>query len=279
MGMTQSLSGYTSTGPANASYGDLSAANPMNPSGEFLPQYGGYAAGYSDTLAREQQLAQQAQGAKAAHANFGQANAYLGQQNAWGKLQGALGAQEGQTAGQLSALAAGHGLSAADYGIPTEQSAAIAGAQNAGAAGGALAQRNALAGLGTNMSSIASGYGSGMAGTMQGAQGQLTGQYGAMGSLYGQQGSQDVGAAQMAGQQAAFNPGLQAQQNRVNDATALSYYNALLGVQQQQGAAMNNATAADTAYQLAEQQHNAQVMGQALGTGLQVAGTVAAVAA
>lgn len=241
-----------------------------NPGDQTIADYGGYAAGFNNTMQLEQQLAQQAANQKAPTANFSQANAAQNVQAGYGAQQGALGQQIQGSAKGFAGLAAGHGLSAADYGVPGQVSGNIASAQ-AAAGANPLAARNAAAMMGTANTNVAAGYGQGVAGTMQGAQQGLTGAYGQAASLYGQQGGQDVSAAQMAAQQAQFNPGLALQQQKLSDATVLGYTNAGVGLQTQEQGMQENALANYDQDALARrgvaQQSQNQVVGAATAAG------------
>ena len=267
---TQAAEGFGALGNTGSVVG---AGNPYNPLGGVLPTYGGYQGGFGDTMAMEGNLAHEAQYAKAAAANFGQANALQSTQNAYGQQQGALGKSMGNLAGQYGALATGSGLTAADYGLGNQLSQNIAGAQ-----GGAspLAQRAALANMGQANQGVAASLGGDVAGTMQSGQAGMTGALGAQAGLYGQQGTQDMSAVQAAAQQAQFNPGLQEQQNKTNDLTALGYTNAGLGLQQSEGAAINNAWSDENQYLLGVQGLNNQQTNQIVGAVTTGAGLAAA---
>src|SRR5271169_4793648 len=93
-----------------------------NPGQEVLPFYGGYGGGFGSTMSMEQQLAQQAQHGKAAHANFGQANNYFNLENQYGKQQGQTAKSLNPSIGQYGQLMRGQGISAADYGVPGQVS-------------------------------------------------------------------------------------------------------------------------------------------------------------
>jgi hypothetical protein len=130
--------------------------------------------------------------------------------------------------------------------------------------------------MGTANSGVSAGYGQDVMGTMNaGAQG-LTGALGAQGQVYGQQGQAGVSAAQLAAQQAQFNPGLQAQQNKVNDLTSLGYTNAGLGLQANEGGLMNNAWENENQYALGMQNLNNQQSNQITGAITTGAGIAAA---
>jgi hypothetical protein len=256
---------FASSGPFGSGG---SGSNPENPTGQVLPTYGGYAGGFGNTMGMEGQLAQQAQNAKAAHANFGQANHLMGLEAQYGKQQTGLANSMGKTAQQYRALSMGQGVNPADYGVTSAQSGNVAAAQAAAAGGGSpLAQRAAAAGMGQANLGVSAGYGHDVMGTMNaGAQG-LTGALGAQSGVYGQMGQAGVSAAQLSAQQAQFNPGLQAQQNKVNDLTGLGYTNAGLGLQANQQTMQNNAWENENQYNLALQglanQTNNQIMGAA----------------
>jgi hypothetical protein len=283
--MTQSLAGYGITSnvpgyspaPLQVTTGlsDENSANVSNPSGEFMPQYGGYAGGFQGTIGLEQQLGQQAATQKAAQANFAPANALLGQASGVGGQQGALARSMGGTANAWNAIGQGHGLSAADYGIGGQQGGAIAAAQAAGAAN-PLAARAAQANLGNTMGGIAGAYGGDIAGSMQSAQAAAISGYGAQAAQYGQQGQGAIAEGQQYGQNAGFNASMQEKQNAIDAQTALQYRNALLGVQQTEGGAMNQAQSAWDQYQVAQGQHSAQVSNQAIGAATSAAGAAAA---